>query len=148
MWREAWDRTHVRSHASFHSVDLKGTIEVKTDSKAQGFNFEYKSVGQVRQEVQKAGGDPSQITFPELYLGYTQKPSESPSGDFRVIVSDATGEAANAPESELAVTTAHELYGHALPGAEGKAWEHDNGGPVDHQIKNIEDHTRSLYPDK
>ncbi len=130
------------------AVDLKGTIEVKTDSKAQGFNFEYKSVEQVRQEVQKAGGDPSQITFPELYLGYTQKPSESPSGDFRVIVSDATGEAANAPESELAVTTAHELYGHALPGAEGKAWEHDNGGPVDHQIKNIEDHTRSLYPDK
>jgi RHS repeat-associated protein len=130
------------------AVDLKQTIEVKTDSKANGYNFEYKSVGQLKQEVQKAGGDASQITFPELYLGYTQSPSESPSGDFRVIISDATGEAAKAPESELAVTTAHEFYGHALLGAEGKAWEHDSGGPVDHQIKTIEDHTRSLYQDK
>jgi len=59
-------------------------------------------------------------------------------------LSDGTGAAAGAPESEQSVTAAHELYGHALPDVNGQPSEHDNGGPVDKNIQQIEDHTRKL----
>jgi hypothetical protein len=64
----------------------------------------------------------------------------------RVTVADGTGKTSTEPASALATTTAHELYGHALKNAQGKPYEHDNGGPVDKSIKKIEDHTKQLNP--
>jgi len=37
MWREAWDRTHVRSHASFHSaIELH---RLGGSKHSEGFHF-------------------------------------------------------------------------------------------------------------
>jgi len=94
--------------------------------------------------VKAAGGDPSTVTGPNVFDGYTQNAAQSPSGNIRVTVADGTGKTSTEPASGLATTTAHELYGHALNNAQGRPYQHDNGGPVDRNIKNIEDHTRKL----
>ena len=134
------------------AVDATKTIEVTTAPALQGGQpkelvdqpFSYQSVADQQAIVKAAGGDPSGITIPSLYLGVTQLADQSGSGNVRVTLSDGTGAAASAPESEQAVTAAHELYGHALPNVNGQPSEHDNGGPVDKNIKKIEDHTKEL----
>jgi RHS repeat-associated protein len=134
------------------AVDSSKTIQVTTGpsvaggtpAEIVGMPFSYESVAAQQDVVKKAGGDPSVITEPSLYLGYTQTPKQSPSGNALVTLSDGTGAAASTPGSELSVTTAHELYGHALPMVNGQPWQHDNGGPVDQKIKGIEDHTQQL----
>jgi len=81
----------------------------------------------------------------ELFLGVFQTPDQSPSGNGRITISDATGPAATVPQVERAITTAHELFGHALLFLRGTAFKHDDKGPVDGYIQRIEDRTRALY---
>jgi RHS repeat-associated protein len=137
------------------AVDASATIEVNTGSSVQGgqpsgpdgvvgIPFSYESVATQQAEVKAAGGDPSGVTIPSVYDGYTQTAAQSPSGNIRVTVADGTGATATEPSADLASTTAHELYGHATPLAKGQPWQHDNGGPVDKKIKAIEDHTKDL----
>jgi RHS repeat-associated protein len=134
------------------AVDAKKTIEVTTAPSVQGGKpselvgvpFSYESVADVQAKVKAAGGDPKGITTPNEYDGATQSAEQSPSGNVRVTVADGTGATATEPSADLAATTAHELYGHALPAVTGQAWEHDNGGPVDKKIKKIEEHTKEL----
>jgi RHS repeat-associated protein len=59
------------------------------------------------------------------YYGYTLSPSESPSGNLRIVVTDQTGEAANVSEETAVVTTGHELYGHGVLFRQGKPYGHD-----------------------
>jgi hypothetical protein len=134
------------------AVDLKQTIEVNTDSavksgqagEALNVPFSYESVADQQAKLSAAGGDPSAITTPSVYDGITQTADMSPSGNIRVTVADGTGLTATEPADELASTTAHELYGHALPAAQGLPYGHDNGGPVDQNINKIADHTKKL----
>jgi hypothetical protein len=82
----------------------------------------------------------------QLFLGKTDVATTTPSGkNVLVTISDGTGKAATAPGEELAVTTAHEMYGHGLLQLQGKAWEHDDHGPVDAAILTIEKNTRKTY---
>lgn len=133
------------------AVDAQKTIEVTTAPALQGgqpiglvnMAFSYESVADVQASVKAAGDDPSEIKIlPTLYLGVTQTVDQSVSGNVRVTLSDGTGAAAGTPDSEQAVTAAHELYGHALPEVNGQPSAHDQGGPVDKRIKQIEDETR------
>jgi hypothetical protein len=137
------------------AVDLDQTIEVTTGSSVQGGHsvgsdgavglpFSYDSVAAQQAVVTAAGGNPSEITIPSVYDGYTQTAAQSPSRNIRVTVADGTGATSTEPASDLASTTAHELYGHALPNAQGQPYLHDNGGPVDQNIMKIEDHTKQL----
>jgi hypothetical protein len=134
------------------AVDADKTIDVTTASALQGGDpkelvnqpFDYESVADQKSALDAAGVDSSGITIPNLYLGVTQSADQSVSGNITVTLSDGTGAAKTAPASEQSVTTAHELYGHALPAAKGQPWQHDNGGPVDKKIKAIEDHTKKL----
>jgi RHS repeat-associated protein len=146
-------------------TDLKGlvndpnVIEVSTGTGVVGkpeYTFTYKSVEQQRKELTetliKSGYDPKDaaetakaIGIPQLLLGYTEPATDSPTGKARVINSDGTGEAAGAPLDELVVTMAHELYGHGLPMIQGKPWKHDDGGPVDARIGEIQGRTRRNF---
>jgi hypothetical protein len=92
-----------------------------------------------------AAKDAQTIKDPEFFLGYTLTPSESPSGNVRVLITDRTGKASNTPEVEAVVTTGHELYGHALPQIQGKPYQHDDRGPVDTQHKQIEARSRANF---
>jgi uncharacterized protein RhaS with RHS repeats len=146
-------------------LDLKGlvnssnVIEAATAKGVAGQpEFSYTSVEQVRKEVidalVKGGEDPKvaaevakEVSLPTEFLGRTQTANESGSGNPRVVVSDGTGAAATAPMQELVVTMAHELYGHGLPLTQGKPWGHDNGGPVDVNIRRIEERTKRNFPE-
>jgi len=133
-------------------VDADQTVEVTTGQSVQGGQpsdivgvpFEYQSVADQQAVVKAAGGDPSGITVPNEYDGYTQTAGQSPSGNVRVTVADGTGGTSTEPAADLSSVTAHEMYGHALPLIKGQPWQHDNGGPVDKNIKKIEDHTKDL----
>ncbi|MEK6286383.1 MAG: RHS repeat-associated core domain-containing protein, partial [Acidobacteriota bacterium] len=145
-------------------LDLKAlansssVIEAATGKGVSGQpEFSYTSVEQVRKEVidalVKRGEDPKdaaevakEVSLPTEFLGRTQTANESGSGNPRVVVSDGTGAAATAPMQELVVTMAHELYGHGLPLTKGKPWGHDNGGPVDVNIRRIEQQTKRNFP--
>jgi RHS repeat-associated protein len=137
------------------AVDADRTIEVTTGPSVQGggpegivgMPFSYQSVADQQAEVKAAVWDPSGITIPSVYDGYTQTPDISPSGNVRVTVADGKGATATEPAADLASTTAHELYGHALRFVKGQPYKHDNGGPVDKDIKSIEDHTKKLNKD-
>ena len=90
----------------------------------------------------------NQITIPSLFLGNTFAPSESSTGNLRIELSDQTGAAATAPDSQMAVTTAHEMYGHGLRYMEGRTWQHDNGGLVDKNIIRVERRTQRNFPEQ
>jgi hypothetical protein len=127
-------------------------VEFGTGKSAGGYEFMYQSKAAAQATIKAAGGDPSVQTGPNLYLGLTTPASKSPDGNTQVVVSDGTGAAATAPESQLAVTAAHELYVHALDLVEGKPWQHevtpggqyDPNGPVNRQTQQVEEHTREL----
>jgi hypothetical protein len=153
------------------AVNAKGTIEVITDSKdpRNGESFFYKSDTEQRKEfvdgLVKTGSTTAEaekeadelMNSPDrvrsMGLGVTLSPTDNgnPNGNFRVVLSDGTGDTSDAPQSDQAAVTAHELYGHALPGIQGKPWKHEYNeppkepGPVDTRIKQIEERTRNLY---
>jgi hypothetical protein len=129
-----------------------GDLGIPTDSAVKtgeagellGMPFMYESVADQQAKLKAQGDDPSAITMPTIYDGFTQTADMSPSGNVRVTIADGTGATATEPAADLAATTAHELYGHALPNVQGKPYEHDNGGSVDTNIKKIEEHTKEL----
>ena len=153
------------------AVDAKGTLEVATGNKdpRNGDSFFYKSDKEERKEVYenlvKAGVSPAEakketdeiVNDPNkvrsMGLGVTQSPTDkgSPNGNFRVVLSDGRGDASDAPQSDFAAVSAHEVYGHGLPGMQGKPWKHEYNedpkkpGPVDSNIKQIEQRTRGMY---
>ena len=146
-------------------VNSSQTVEVATASSAvlpggtQATPFSYQSVEQQRAELtqkltQDFGAEQAAqianqaITIPSFFLGSTLTPNQSPTGNLRIELSDQTGMAAGASDSVMAETTAHEMFGHGLPSMQGKPSQHDNGGPVDHQIKRIEDRTRRNFPEQ
>jgi RHS repeat-associated protein len=75
--------------------------------------------------------------------GYTLNPSESPSGNLRVVITDRTGEGATISEEEAVVTTGHELYGHALRYMQGKPYLHKQVPESVFEV--IEERTRKNY---
>jgi RHS repeat-associated protein len=110
-----------------------------------GGDFLFESVETLRAEIVKFGLPASAITGPNSYLGQTSENRSS----IRVTLSDGSGRASSAPSVEHAVTTAHELYGHALPRAQGKPWQHEQSNssqrPVNQHIGIVESRTRRLY---
>lgn len=141
------------------AVDSEKMIEVTTGPSVRGGGpkgvvgvpFMYQSITDQQAVVRAAGDESSLILEPSLYDGYTQTASESPSGNIRVTVADGTGATSTKPAAELAAATAHELYGHALPNAQGKPFQHevkngvyDPNGAVNKKIKGIEKHTKEL----
>ena len=67
-------------------------------------------------------------------------------GARNVIRRDRTGKPA--PMSQLAITTAHEIYGHALPLIFGQPWRHErtySKGAVNQRVADIEKRTRELH---
>lgn len=78
-----------------------------------------------REEAEKFFKDLGTTWEDSAYYGYTLNPSESPSGNLRIVVTDQTGEAANVPDETAVVTTGHELYGHGLLYRQGKPYGHD-----------------------
>jgi RHS repeat-associated protein len=150
------------------AVNEKGTLEVITASKDPRNNeaFFYKTDAEERKELVEAliktgstpeeankeadelMSDPNRVR--SMGLGVTLAPGDkgNPGNNFRVVLSDGTGDASDAPQVDLAAATAHEIYGHGLPGMQGKPWKHeftDPPGHVDTNIKNIEKRTRDLY---
>lgn len=127
-------------------------LEFGTGKAAGGYNFEYQSKEAVQATVKAASGDPSTITGPNLYLGLTTFANKSPDGNTQIMVSDGTGPASTTPESQLAITAAHELYVHGLNDMTGQPAEHETNqdgsynpnGPVNQQTQKVEDHTRDL----
>ncbi|MEO8682344.1 MAG: hypothetical protein ABI665_25070 [Vicinamibacterales bacterium] len=107
-------------------------------------DFYYESVESVRADAARFGVPASAVTGPSFFLGYTA----GDSSPVRVTVSNGTGRASAAAVGELAITTAHELYGHAAPATQGKPWQHEKTypmGTVNRQIEEIERRTRKLY---
>jgi hypothetical protein len=142
-------------------VNGKGTVEVMTasrDEKGNKFFYDTKAeqVKEVRENLQKLGASEDEIKEaiseisdkPNISDGRTLGADESPSGNIRVTIADGTGRTSDEPTSRLAMTTAHELYGHAYLAQQGKPWTHDDGGPVDTRIRNIETRTERLYQPK
>lgn len=154
------------------AVNAKGTLEVMTASKdpRNGEAFFYKSDKEERKELVegliKTGSTPKEakkeadelMNSPDrirsMGLGVTLSPTDtggSPNGNFRAVLSDGTGDASDAPRSDQAAISAHEIYGHGLPAMQGKPWKHEfneppkQPGPVDSNIKQIEQRTRNMY---
>jgi RHS repeat-associated protein len=133
-------------------VKNSGTLEVKTASSVtlgsgHKQDFFYQSAKAYAAEMKSLGVtiDPKNA-IAQLFLGYTGDAKQGATGmNVLVTISDGTGKAATAPGEELAVTTAHEMYGHGLLQLQGKPWEHDNHGPVDATILDIENRTRKNY---
>lgn len=144
-------------------VNASRTIEVGTASSVPQLpkdqqTFEYTSTDVRRQELAadlvKGGMSPEQAAeevkkmdvIPTSFLGYTLSPDQTDTGNMRVLISNGTGAASTAPEEEIVVTAGHEFYGHAGLFAQGKPWQHDDGGPVDTYIyKNVEPRTRANF---
>lgn len=85
-----------------------------------------KNNNQTREEAEKFFStlNTSDSWVDSSYYGYTLSPSESPSGNLRIVVTDQTGEAANVSEESAVVSTGHELYGHGLLYRQGKPYIH------------------------
>lgn len=126
------------------SVEISSSGGYRSRNHGNG-SFFFKSRAQLIKELTPVlGGDAAQneIKGPDTFLGFTIEPADSFSGILSVIISDGQGQASTAPLAERLVTTAHELYGHALLFVVGKPWKHDGGGPVDQAIDQIEARTR------
>jgi RHS repeat-associated protein len=138
-------------------VNDKQTIEVGTVAGVEGIGeFSYQSVEDQRKEVIenliKAGVDPTaaaevakEINIPVSFLGYTLSPEQTDTGNMRVLISNGMGAASTAPQEEIVITAGHELYGHAALFVQGKAWLHDDRGPVNAHIKQVEDRTMTNF---
>jgi len=117
---------------------------VVTTASAGTEPFDYESAESL---VKTFGISPAEAKPGITYLGETFSAADSPNGSIRIVLSDRTGKAADAPPVELAIAAAEELYGHALFQARGLPWTHEptGSGPVNKVIVEIEDRTRSLY---
>jgi RHS repeat-associated protein len=141
--------SQVMEVATASSTMVGGTVRL---------DFSYKSEEEVKAETiklltkdmgeQAAKDAASQIKGPEGLYGNTLTPDQSPSGHLRVELSDQTGPASTMPDSQMAVTTAHEMYGHGLPFMQGKPYQHDDGGPVDKHISDIQKRTLRNFPEQ
>jgi RHS repeat-associated protein len=137
-------------------VNASSTTEVVSASSDGTLDFDYKSVADVRKDSYNAlikGGytpkearaESNKLNEPESYLGKTLSPSESPSGNLRIIISDATGKASGATMVDLVGTTGHELYGHGLLYTQGKPWEHGTGPSYKNFFLPIEKRSKANY---
>lgn len=153
-------------------VNAKGTLEVMTSQTNPTFSgnpsFFYRSDEKLKKEIHdnmiKSGASEEEAKeFLDSYeitdknrgigLGATQGPDESPSRNFRVVVSDGTGDASDAPEFQFAVATAHEMYVHGLAGVQGQPWKHEvnpdgtvnRNGPINVKTGQVENRTRAMY---
>ncbi len=150
-------------------VDNKATLEIMTataDPRKGGGDFDYETkeekrsiiiareleLGSGQEEAEEAANE--SLNNPDavqnISLGVTLPPNSdgNPSKNYRVILADGTGKTADAPESELAARSAHEIYGHGLPAIKGEPWQSEYTqppGPVDRRILEIEKRTRNLY---
>ncbi|HEY8559489.1 MAG TPA: RHS repeat-associated core domain-containing protein [Pyrinomonadaceae bacterium] len=138
-------------------VNEKGTVEVITATKDdRGEEFWFKSAEEQKAEDKAAGVDVEEevirddgTTGPRVYedAGYGGKTisaeENKETGNIRVILPDGTGKTATTPKDRAAKNTAHEVYGHAFLQQQGKPWRHDDGGPVNKRIKEIEDRTKA-----
>jgi hypothetical protein len=141
------------------------TVEVVAaakDNKGQEFLYEtLEEARQLRYEMNVSNGMPEKEAKADAnkfqfskdraqtkYGGTTLPPVEAGNKNWRVIIPDGTGQTSRASQAEFASWTAHELYGHALPGSQGKPYKHeytDPPGPVGAHIKQIEERTMRLY---
>jgi hypothetical protein len=137
-------------------VNSSSTVEVMSARSDGTRDFDYTPVAEVRKDVYgkliQAGFPPKQArqeanknTEPVAHLGTTLPPSQSPSGNLRIIISDATGNASRAPMDELVATTGHELYGHGLLYIQGKPWEHGAGPSYQNFFKPIEERSKANF---
>jgi RHS repeat-associated protein len=97
-------------------------------------DFYFKSRQDVIAEVTPFLGEEQarkDVTGPESHLGVFLEPDETESGNPGVLLSDGTGPAESTTAVEHAVTTAHELYGHALLFLYGQPFEHNDEGVDD-----------------
>lgn len=150
-------------------VDNKATLEIMTataDPRKGGGDFDYETkeekrsiiiareleLGSSQEEAEEAANE--SLNNPDavqnISLGVTLPPNSdgNPSKNYRVILADGTGKTADAPESELAARSAHEIYGHGLPAIKGEPWKHEYKqpiGPIDSRVLEIEKRTRDLY---
>ncbi len=135
-------QTDATSDANLNDLrtltELDPVVDVSTGTEAAGYPFTYETA---EATFQKYGVE---VDGPSFNLGLTLEAEMSESGHTTVTVSDGTGEAATAPKSELKITMAHELYGHALPEVQGRPWLHDGGGPVDENIIAIKERTKKV----
>jgi RHS repeat-associated protein len=134
-------------------VNSSKVVEVGTASEAPGVGkFEYKSVEAVRQEtidnLIKGGFTPAEAAeaakntnIPTIVDGFTDKTDTGA----RIWIANGRDGTSTEPEGSLVVATGHELYGHAALLIQGKPWQHDDGGPVDAHIKQVEDRTRNNF---
>jgi RHS repeat-associated protein len=115
------------------------TIQVSTAKGFGGKEFSCESKEVVVEE--RAKESPDTVVFgreapmDQFYAGHTEG-------------REWTGKAATAPEAFRAGSAAHEIYGNGLPNLKGLPWKYDSGGPVDTNIKNIEQRTEKLYEKK
>ena len=85
------------------------------------------------------------ITGPTFFLGLFVSPENALYEEENtpiVVLPDESERTANAPAMQLNKTAAHELFGHALLYLRGEPSAHDDGGPVDTRIREIEDRTK------
>jgi RHS repeat-associated protein len=138
-------------------VNSSKVVEFGIATEVKGIGqFEYKTVEAMRKETAEALAQSGltseqlaealkEIKIPTSFLGYTLSPDQTDTGNMRVLIANGMGETSMAPEEELVVTAGHELYGHAGLFVQGKAWQHDDGGPVDTHIKQVQDRTRANF---
>ncbi|HBY62862.1 MAG TPA: hypothetical protein DEH78_23820, partial [Solibacterales bacterium] len=129
------------------AANASGTLEVATASSVSvgefgNTEFFFTSKEEMQKERDANGIISTEPAIDQLFLGYTDQGSN---GATRVTLSDGTGKAATTPMPEHAATAAHEIYGHGLPKIQGRPWKHDDRGPIDRNIKRIEDRTKKLY---
>lgn len=129
------------------AANASGVLEVATAPSVKvgefgDTEFFFTSKEEMQKQREADGVISTEPAIDQLFLGYTD---EGSNGATRVTLSDGTGKAATAPMAEHAVTAAHEIYGHGLPKIQGGPWKHDDRGPIDRNIKKIEDRTRRIY---
>jgi hypothetical protein len=127
-------------------VNAKAVLGVSTRSiGADGVEFFFDTEAEIMQDLTRALPEDQArelVDGPAFYLGQFFEPGKGGFTNPWVVLSDATGRAADAPASQLAKTSAHEIYGHGLLFIQGRPYKQDGGGPVDRYIIQIEDRTR------
>ena len=152
-------------------VNSAKIVEVKTSNKfPNGDNFVFTSAEDMKKASidaalkagltkEEANEEVSDIVFKDSYtLGNT---SESGNGNFRVTLSDGSGDASTAPVWALAGAAAEELYVHALAGVQGKQWGHeyytdsegnenqlDPKGPINKRTREVRTRTENMQKAK
>ena len=107
-------------------ANLEGVAEVRTAASGPLVGmFVFRSAADTRKDLQQPSVRRSQEPVDSLALSDTTPSSNGA----MVTVSDGRHAASSAPAFEHAVTTAHELYVHALRMLQGKSWQHERAEP-------------------